>query len=227
MNDTDSYLKTNCYKILREYSIDAYIQITKFLLSNEEGFRSSKNYLSMYNENPDNVHKSIKKTIEDIKKLDECFLKAPVTEYDGMILYRGMREKLDIQIGSSILLKNYTSATHDVKVALQFTQNFRGPPGQLYRLNIGKDVPFIDMLNFSHVGAKEKEILLPRNLIMIYMGDVEIEIDGLKYTVCDVNITKLFISNINMGEEDNAQSTNVGGTRTRRKRRSRNTKRLH
>jgi hypothetical protein len=202
------------------------IPITTLLLNGDEGFRTAKRYIRMNNANSANVDKIIATANENIKKLDECFSKAPVTTNDGIVLYRGMREKLDVEIGSSVLLKNYTSTTHDLNVALQFTFNFTGPPGQVYRLNIGKDVPFIDMLNFSHVGPKEKEILLPRNLIMIYMGDVEIDIDGSKYTVCDVNITKLFISNINMGDEDNMQSTNVGGTRTRRKRRSRNTRRL-
>ena len=131
------------------------------------------------------------KTTSDVMKhisnMDQCFMEyAEVTEDDKMILYRGMDSPYNIGMGESMIVSNYISTTtsvdEDNRTVSQFinydyykdSKNKEKKPKLLpndvnnccaYELEIDKDIPYVDM-KFSTLIPSEKEILLPRNLLI-------------------------------------------------------------
>ena len=157
-------MSDECKEILHYYSGNHYKFINDFLLMDfEDEFKKKYKY---YDE---------PFCQEKIRKIDDCFDKDAVAQInednDAFYVYRGVKTRVDLQIGESFLLKNFTSTTTNLGVARIFTSDSKKANACcLYRLRLGRGIPYIDMRPFSKVKT-EDEILLPRNLIMTYQGD--------------------------------------------------------
>jgi hypothetical protein len=159
---------SGCYDVLNSYSGKSkYKYINQFLLMDEDENKFTKRFKKDMNE--------IK---NDVKGIDVCFGKAPITQNDKMVVYRGMDKDIGLKIGESMVLKNYTSTSMNLGrarefVKIEYDKKTVKRTGEccLYRLHIGEGIPYIIMDNFSKFGAMESEILLPRNLVMTYISD--------------------------------------------------------
>ena len=181
-----------CSNVLNDYSgRTKYKYINKFLLMDENEIAFKKRFKKDLNE--------IK---NDIKQIDDCFKKSSKTKNDSAVAYRGMDRDLGLKIGESAIMKNYLSISMNKDIAQNFMKKeFIKGTFQLtklcclYRIHIGKDIPFINMGYYSKFGNNEQEVLLPRGLIMTYIGDEEdTHVIGkftFKYTIKNVQITKL------------------------------------
>ena len=142
----------DCMYVLNNYSLASYDYINQFLLTKK----------NRYTKIPD------KQIEEKIKKIDNCFIKSAKTTDNTLILYRGMDKDIFPEIGMSIPIKNYISASTDKNVAIGFMKG----DCFLYCLHVDKNIPFIDMDLYSFA-PNENEILLPRDLIMTFTHDEE------------------------------------------------------
>jgi hypothetical protein len=93
-------------------------------------------------------------------------------------------EKLD-KVGNKETISNFISVSSAYNVALRFSGILRGSLCCLYRLQIDKGIPIIDMVRTTKF-KQEKEILLPRNLVFELVS-VDI-IDYLKRKIPIANI---------------------------------------
>jgi hypothetical protein len=160
---------------------------------------------------------------EKIRKIDDCFHTDAVAQInednDAFYVYRGVKTRVDLQIGESFLLKNFTSTTTNLGVARIFTSDSKKTNACcLYRLRLGRGIPYIDMRPFSKVKT-EDEILLPRNLIMTYQGDTTIrdEKNNRNITVNDFIITKLNEASIDMSSSTASPKKTKSKNNTRKK----------
>jgi hypothetical protein len=181
-----------CSKVLNDYSgRTKYKYINKFLLMDENEIAFKKRF-----------KKDVNEIKNDIKQIDDCFKKSSKTKNDSAVAYRGMDRDLGLKIGESTVLKNYLSTSMNKDIAQDFMKReYLERTFQLknlcclYRLHIAKDIPFINMGYYSKFGNNEQEVLLPRGLIMTYIGDEEdTHVLGqfkFKYTIKNVQITKL------------------------------------
>ena len=207
----------NCKEILQYYSGNHYKFINDFLLMDfEDEFKPKYKY---YDE---------PFCQEKIQKIDDCFDSvAHINQDDEMFLYRGVKTRVNLQVGESFLLKNYTSTSTNLGVARQFTSNSKNVNACcLYRLRLSRGIPYIDMRPFSKVKAEE-ELLLPRNLIMTYQGDSTIRDDktNRNVTVNDFVLTRLNEASMDMSSS-RSRSDKISGSgsttsknNTRKKRR--------
>jgi hypothetical protein len=107
---------------------------------------------------------------QDIETLDKCFEKADVTLDASMVLFRGVKTNLGINTeGQFLELKNYTSTSPLITKVTDFVLH-ETTGCCFYKLHIDKGIPYIDMTKLPKSAQSiEKEILLPRNLIMTYI----------------------------------------------------------
>ena len=157
---------------------------------NEVLLEYSKN--TIYDEITDHLIKGKSLSDENMKNIsyiDQCFMEyAQVTKDNNMIVYRGMRKPYGIEKGESMVVLNYisTTANKNPNVINVFQDNNyfsykhtkhlkpKSMPQHInnccvYEIKIEKGIPFIDM-RYSTESENEREILLPRNLLITCTG---------------------------------------------------------
>ena len=193
----DVYFDELMSKILHEYSGSLYSQINYNLL-NPEHYNNDKPLQYYYNDILFNVLEVSKKdNIKniDFKKgldkantnIDKAFIEAaPRYEktYVHNVFYRGMKEKYintnggELEnIGDMAIIKNYTSVSSNKSVAKFFAGNLVGKKTPIYIIYLEEGLPFINMVSTAKI-KKEKEYLLPRNIIFELISK-----KGREYTV--------------------------------------------
>tara|TARA_B100000900_G_scaffold104452_1_gene86694 strand:+ start:5542 stop:7083 length:1542 start_codon:yes stop_codon:yes gene_type:complete len=162
----DVYFENILSKALMDYSFQWDAPVNLYLRQGESYFESSifKQYYRRYGATLQQASNNIKQKVED---LDRAFVEASTTNQDSDIVYfRGMQmpfKNLNT-VGSTEIIPNFISVSSSISIAMRFSGIHRAIPCCLYKLQISKGVPLIDMINttkFKH----EKEILLPRNLV--------------------------------------------------------------
>ena len=188
--------KDECFQVFNYYSgRTGYKYINRFLLMDEDEELFVKKYKQ------DIGLDSVKRYI---KQIDKCFDKAPVTKDNGLLIWRGMDKDLGLKIGDSVVLKSYTSCSYLIFAARQFTkevyskQHITTGTCCIYCIHVGEGISYLPLEKYSQSGSHEGEVLLPRNLVMTYIGDETIGKTG-KYkdvfpyqtTLRHMKITKL------------------------------------
>jgi hypothetical protein len=143
---------------------------------------------TIYDEITDHLTKGKSLSDENMKNIsyiDQCFMEyAQVTKDNNMIAYRGMRKPYGIEKGESMVVLNYISTTSNKNpnvlnvfqdnnyFAYSHTKHLKPKtmPQHInnccvYEIKIEKGIPFIDM-RYSTESENEREILLPRNLLI-------------------------------------------------------------
>jgi len=82
-----------------------------------------------------------------------------------MKVYRGMDKDLGMKLGDTVLVKSFISTSSDIEQARDFTDY--KTDCCLFELYLDDNIPYINMALYN---VSEKEILLPRNLLMTYVG---------------------------------------------------------
>ena len=191
----DVYFEELMSKILHEYSGSLYSQINYNLL-NPEHYNNDKPLEYYYKDinvlqisNKDNLKNiDFKKGLDKaIANIDRGFIEAaPRYEntYVHKVFYRGMKEKYintnggELEnIGDMAIIKNYTSVSTKKSVAKFFAGNLVGKKTPIYIIYLEEGLPFINMVSTAKI-KKEKEYLLPRNIIFEL-----ISVNGREYTV--------------------------------------------
>jgi hypothetical protein len=193
----DVYFEELISKLLHEYSGSLFTQINYNLL-NPEHYNNDKPLQYYYNDILFNVLEVSKKdNIKniDFKKgldkantnIDKAFIEAaPRYEktYVHKVFYRGMKEKYintnggELEnIGDMAIIKNYTSVSSNKSVAKFFAGNLVGKKTPIYIIYLEEGLPFINMVSTAKI-KKEKEYLLPRNIIFELISK-----KGREYTV--------------------------------------------
>jgi hypothetical protein len=203
----DVYFEELISKILHGYSGSLFTQINYNLL-NPEHYNNDKllEYYKydydkpldyQYNNIIFNVLQISKKnnlTNRDFKKgldnaitnIDKAFIEAaPRYEntYVHKVFYRGMMEKYintngnELEnIGDMAIIKNYTSVSSKKSIAKKFAGG-GGIMTPIYVIYLEEGLPFINMVSTAQI-KKEKEYLLPRNIIFELISK-----QGREYTV--------------------------------------------
>jgi len=193
----DVYFDELMSKILHEYSGSLYSQINYNLL-NPEHYNNDKPLEYYYKNllfnvlqisNKDNLKNiDFKKGLDKaIANIDRGFIEAaPRYEktYVHKVFYRGMKEKYintnggELEnIGDMAIIKNYTSVSSNKSVAKFFAGNLVGKVTPIYIIYLEEGLPFINMVSTAKI-KKEKEYLLPRNIIFELISK-----KGREYTV--------------------------------------------
>jgi hypothetical protein len=204
----DVYFDELISKILHGYSGSLFTQINYNLLNPEHynndklleyyNYDYDKPLDYQYNNILFNVLQISKKnnlTNLDFKKgldnaitnIDRGFIEAaPRYEktYVHNVFYRGMTEKYITtngneleNIGDIAIIKNYTSVSSNKSVAKKFAGNLVGKITPIYVIYLEEGLPFINMVSTAQI-KKEKEYLLPRNIIFELISK-----QGREYTV--------------------------------------------
>jgi hypothetical protein len=204
----DVYFDELISKILHEYSGSLFAAINFSLLNPEHynNDKPSEYYYYDYNKplhynynyllfNVLQISKKNKITNLDFKKgldnaitnIDRGFIEAaPRFEktYVHNVFYRGMKEKYITtngneleNIGDIAIIKNYTSVSSNKSVAKKFAGNLVGKKTPIYIIYLEEGLPFINMVSTAKI-KKEKEYLLPRNIIFELISK-----KGREYTV--------------------------------------------
>lgn len=116
----------------------------------------------------------------DIQNIDQGF-QFP-GEYtlsrNNMKVYRGIDKDLGMKINDNVIVKSFISTSSDIEQAFHFT-NY-GSNCCLFELHLEDNIPYIDMKIYN---PHEKEILLPRNLLMTYVGERKQTYDYAGYSI--------------------------------------------
>jgi len=173
----DVYFNELISNVLKIYSGNFYKYMNNQLLNN-----------NIYN-NTDNVIITTIKTINlyfkikiktnielkniidiEIDKIDKAFIEAAPryeTTKKRKVFYRGMKTKYVntsgnevYNIGDKVNVQNFTSVSTSKAVANSFAGNY----GYVYTIYLDEGLPYINMIN-NTIYKKEKEVLLPRNII--------------------------------------------------------------
>ena len=184
----DVYFDELMSKILHEYSGSLFTQINYNLLYPD--YYNNDRPLDYYYKNNNNLlfnvlqisNKDNLKNIDFKKGLDKAIANidrgfieaAPRYEktYVHQVFYRGMKEKYintnggELEnIGDTALILNYTSVSSNKSVAKFFAGNLVGKVTPIYIIYLEEGLPFINMVSTAKI-KKEKEYLLPRNIIL-------------------------------------------------------------
>ena len=160
------YFEEVMAKALLNYSYQWDSAINFYLRVGEDYFNTSvfKQYYKRFGKTTEQAIENVKQKVLDI---DKAFLEAaPRNENNQTYYYRGMQkpfEKLD-KVGDKETISNFISVSSAYNVALRFSGILRGSNCCLFRLQIDKGIPIIDMVRTTKF-KQEKEILLPRNLV--------------------------------------------------------------
>jgi hypothetical protein len=180
----DVYFDELMSKILHEYSGSLYSQINYNLLypdyyNNDkplEYYYKNLLFNVLQISNKDNLKNiDFKKGLDKaIANIDRGFIEAaPRYEktYVHQVFYRGMKEKYintnggELEnVGDMAIIKNYTSVSTKKSVAKFFAGNLVGKKTPIYIIYLEEGLPFINMVSTAKI-KKEKEYLLPRNII--------------------------------------------------------------
>ena len=185
------YFEEILSKALTNYSYQWDVPINFYLRTGDKYFDTSifKQYYRRYG-------KTIEESIDAIKQkvldLDRAFLEAaPRNEDNTTVYFRGMQrpfEKLAVE-GDKETITNFISISTSFNIALNFSGILRGLNCCLYKLIINKGIPYIDMVSTTKF-KKEKEILLPRNLIfeLIKIEFLEYGINKRKIPIATIKV---------------------------------------
>ena len=193
----DVYFDELMSKILYEYSGSLYNYISHNLLYPEyyNIDKPLRQYLinifinTLKGTNKDNLtYIDFKKGLDKaIANIDRGFIEAaPRYEktYVHQVFYRGMDRKYmntnggELEnIGDTALILNYTSVSSKKSVAKSFAGNLVGKKTPIYIIYLEEGLPFINMVSTAKI-KKEKEYLLPRNIIFELISK-----KGREYTV--------------------------------------------
>ena len=157
------------YSTIWDQPINNYLRLTKPVF--DEWFtkfcvkkREKKGEESNWSES-----KTLEKIQRKIDLLDQCFLEhAERNENDTKTYYRGMQwgygDYKNAKVGDKVLIQNFTSISTVKKEAEYFK---RGNDCCMYHIRIEKGLPYINMMKTTKY-KKEKEILLPRDVMLEY-----------------------------------------------------------
>ena len=160
------YFEEVMAKALLNYSYQWDSAINFYLRVGEDYFNTPvfKQHYKRFGKTTEEAIENVKQKVLDI---DRAFLEAaPRNENNQTFYYRGMQkpfEKLD-KVGDKETISNFISVSSAYNVALRFSGILRGSNCCLFRLQIDKGIPIIDMVRTTKF-KQEKEILLPRNLV--------------------------------------------------------------
>jgi len=198
--------RDECFDVFNDYSgLETYKHINFILLHGDEEYRRAFNV-------PHNDKTTVENYHSKIKQMDKCFQLSPKTETE-MVLYRGMDRYLDLTDSTPVLLKNFTSTTKRIDIAKGFSKKIytkkdiqiEGRIARMISVNkviddcciycfhVDKGISYIDMEKISKIRG-EHEILLPRDLYMVFMYDEKrhskLRNDSYSYNVKHVRISK-------------------------------------
>tara|TARA_Y100000389_G_scaffold84999_1_gene81742 strand:- start:405 stop:2405 length:2001 start_codon:yes stop_codon:yes gene_type:complete len=174
----DVYFDLLISNVLKVYSGSLYFHINSVLLKPE--YLNNTDLVDSYIRNL--IHKyynvRLKTNIEvrelinkEIEKIDKAFVEA-APRYEKInknkVFYRGMKTKYINTIGNELynigektLVHNFTSITLSKAIA----KRFAGANGYIYKIYLDEGLPYINMIS-NTLYKVEKEILLPRNIIL-------------------------------------------------------------
>lgn len=161
------YFEQLILKALENYSFQWDSPINNYLRFGDNYF-STPIFIKFYKRYGSTIELAKKAIIEKINYIDKAFLEAaPRNENDTKIYWRGMKNSFQNfnNIGDKVSINNFLSITEDFSVARSFSNIHNGSKCCLYKINISKGIPIIDMITSTKYKG-EKETLLPRNLIL-------------------------------------------------------------
>ena len=161
------YFEQLLLKALKNYSFQRDAPINHYLRFGDNYFSSSI-FIKYYKRYGSTIELAKKAIIEKINNIDRAFLEAaPRNENDTKIYWRGMKNSFENfnNIGDKISVNNFLSITESFSIARSFSNISNGSTCCLYKINISKGIPIIDMITSTKY-KNEKETLLPRNLIL-------------------------------------------------------------
>lgn len=161
------YFEQLLLKALKNYSFKWDAPINHYLRFGDNYFSSSI-FIKYYKRYGSTIELAKQAIIEKINNIDRAFLEAaPRNENDTKIYWRGMKNSFENfnNIGDKISVNNFLSITESFSIARSFSNILNGSTCCLYKINISKGIPIIDMITSTKY-KNEKETLLPRNLIL-------------------------------------------------------------
>lgn len=161
------YFEQLILKALENYSFQWDAPINNYLRFGDNYF-STPIFIKFYKRYGSTIELAKKAIIEKINYIDKAFLEAaPRNENDTKIYWRGMKNSFQNfnNIGDKVSINNFLSITENFNVARSFSDIHNGSKCCLYKINISKGIPIIDMITSTKYKG-EKETLLPRNLIL-------------------------------------------------------------
>ena len=161
------YFEELLLKALEKYSFQWDAPINNYLRFGDNYF-STPMFIKFYKRYGSTIELAKKAIIEKINHIDKAFLEAaPRNENNTKIYWRGMKNSFQNfnNIGDKVSINNFLSITEKFSIARSFSDIDRGSMCCLYKINILKGIPIIDMITSTKYKG-EKETLLPRNLIL-------------------------------------------------------------
>tara|TARA_Y100000389_G_scaffold188952_1_gene212129 strand:- start:961 stop:2490 length:1530 start_codon:yes stop_codon:yes gene_type:complete len=199
----DVYFEDIIEKALYKYSFQWDAAINNYLRFGETYFDTPvfKQYQYRYGDTYELACQAIRDKIVD---LDRAFLEAaPRNENDNIVFYRGMKEPFQLaNVSDTEIIQNYISISKSFSIALQFSgirllynyqkkEHYLNKKCCMYQITLDKGLPFINMINTTKF-KKEKEILLPRNLIFTLTGVIKMKVNPL--ASYEIPVLKLHVS---------------------------------
>jgi len=171
------YFEEIMSKALINYSYQWDSAINLYLRTGDNYFNTDtfKHYHRRFGKTIEEATQNVKQKVLDI---DRAFLEAaPRNENNIDVFYRGMQKPFEklVNVGDKETISNFISVSTSFNIALRFSAVLGGTKCCLYKLQIDKGIPIIDMVRTTKY-KHEKEILLPRNLIFEL-----VKIDTIKY----------------------------------------------
>ena len=161
------YFEQLLLKALENYSFQWDAPINHYLRFGANYFLTPT-FIKYYKRYGSTIELAKKAIIEKINHIDKAFLEAaPRNENDTKSYWRGMKNSFENfnNIGDKISVNNFLSITESFGIARTFSNIQNGSTCCLYKINISKGIPIIDMITSTKY-KNEKETLLPRNLIL-------------------------------------------------------------
>ena len=161
------YFEELILKALQNYSFQWDAPINNYLPFGDNYF-STEIFIKFYKRYGATIDLAKKAIIEKINQIDRAFIEAaPRNENDKKIYWRGMKNSFENfnNIGDKVSINNFLSISENYNVASSFSNIYYGTTCCIYKINISKGIPMIDMVTSSKF-KNEKETLLPRNLIL-------------------------------------------------------------
>ena len=179
---TNSY-QSKGYKILNAFTENQIVDLTNYTyqwdnfingyLRNGENYFNSDNFHYYYKKIDSDINIVKKKIIQAIKNIDDSFLIAPILG-EEIVLYRGTKD--------CFLYDGINTGFISTTILNNIAHKFKETKGCIYEMHISPGIPYIQMEKFSKF-PEEKEILLPRNLIVTKRDQI-----GKNYIV-DINLS--------------------------------------
>ena len=155
----------NEFESLQNYTYQYDVAING-ILRNKEYFNSEE-FNKIYSNFGITKDESIDKIRNSIKYIDESFLKTQRTE-DDFVIFRGISD-LTLYTGLNL---GYISTSKNFDIAKDFSKK----SGAIYEMHISPGIPYIYLesdIKSKKIDSIEDEILLPRNLIVTLVKQIE------------------------------------------------------